>query len=222
MRPNIASLVFSTYACLVASVVDNAMASTACVKTMTHTVFITDGFDTGRSAASTQIWTMSSPSAASSSVQSQGGGTIGAAPCRSPMMEPSATAALVPSGEGYMAVVDRWRARMGLEALSCSAKLEANAMDTVMSSNGEMIHKLNPGTFGQVLAPDPTGDFEHVFVGGWLCEIPSLPGLQGVCVTQSDGWAYNGQTGHAEILVSANYSGIGCALYAGIWCCDLA
>ena len=74
---------------------------------------------------------------------------------------------------------------MGLQTLSRNSILEANAMDKVMSSNGEMIHKLNPGTFGQVQAPGSTDDFEYVFVGGWLCEIPSLPGLQGVCATQS-------------------------------------
>jgi hypothetical protein len=95
-------------------------------------------------------------------------------------------------------------------------------MDTVVSSNGQMVHKLNPGSFGQVLAPGNADDFEHVFVGGWLCEIPSLPGLDGVCAKQSEGWAYAGQTGHAEILTSDQYSKIGCALHAGIWCCDVA
>lgn len=129
---------------------------------------------------------------------------------------PSSTAS------GYQAVVDTWRSKLGLKALANDAKLESNAKDCVVSSNGEMVHKLNPGSFGQVLAPGNADDFEHVFVGGWLCEIPTLPGLDGVCSTQSDGWAYNGQTGHAEILTSDNYSKIGCALYAGIWACDLA
>lgn len=136
----------------------------------------------------------------------------------------STTAAAAPSSTatGYQAVVDTWRAKMGMKALANDAKLESNAMDTVVSSNGQMVHKLNPGSFGQVLAPGNADDFEHVFVGGWLCEIPTLAGLDGVCSTQSDGWAYNGQTGHAEILTSDNYSKIGCALHAGIWCCDLA
>ena len=155
-------------------------------------------------------------------MQSQRGSAIDAAPCPSLTIEPSATAAPVRGPIGYMDVVDRWRARMGLKALTNNATLEAYAMDTVVSSNGQMVHKLNPGTFGKVLAPGSTGDFEHVFEGGWLCEIPSLSGLQGVCATQSEGWAYQGQTGHAQILVSKKYSGIGCALYAGIWCCDLA
>lgn len=129
---------------------------------------------------------------------------------------PSATAS------GYQGIVDEWRAKLGLKALTNDAKLQSNAMDTVVSSNGQMVHKLNPGSYGQVLAPGNADDFEHVFVGGWLCEIPTLPGLDGVCSTQSDGWAYEGQTGHAEILTSDNYSKIGCALHEGIWCCDLA
>lgn len=134
------------------------------------------------------------------------------------------TAASTPAATtgGYMDIVSEWRAKLGLKALECDSKLEANAEDTVVSSNGVMIHKLNPGTFGQVLAPGSADDFEHVFVGGWLCEIPTLPGLDGVCATQSEGWSYEGQTGHAEILTSTSYSKIGCHLYAGIWGCDLA
>lgn len=134
---------------------------------------------------------------------------------------PSAAPAPAPDA-GYQGIVDTWRAKLGLKALTKDAKLESNAMDTVVSSNGKMVHKLNPGSYGQVLAPGNADDFEHVFVGGWLCEIPTLPGLDGVCATQSKGWAYAGQTGHAEILTSDNYSKIGCALHAGIWCCDLA
>lgn len=131
-------------------------------------------------------------------------------------------AAPAATNSGYQGIVDTWRSKLGLKALTNSAKLEANALDTVVSSNGQMVHKLNPGTYGQVLAPGSESDFEHVFVGGWLCEIPTLPGLDGVCATQSDGWTYEGQTGHAEILTSGSYSEIGCALHAGIWCCDVA
>ncbi|EOA85892.1 uncharacterized protein SETTUDRAFT_110914 [Exserohilum turcica Et28A] len=111
---------------------------------------------------------------------------------------------------------------MGMKTLAYDSKLESNAMDTVESSKGAMVHKLNEGTLGQVLAPGDANHFEHVFVGGWLCEMPSLPGLGDVCQRESKGWAYNGQTGHAEILTSKEYSKIGCALSTGIWCCDLA
>lgn len=126
-----------------------------------------------------------------------------------------------PLATNYQAVVDKWRSRMGLKALANDARLASNAMDTVASSNGQMVHKLNPGSYGQVLAPGSADDFENVFVGGWLCEIPTLPGLQGVCSTQSDRWAYNGQTAHAEMLTMDDYSRIGCAWFADIWCCDL-
>jgi hypothetical protein len=145
------------------------------------------------------------------------------APIVTPTPTPApAPAPSAPTNSGYMGIVDEWRAKMGMKALSQDSKLESNAMDTVVSSNGQMVHKLNPGTYGQVLAPGSADKFESVFVGGWLCEMPSLPGLDGICSTMSQGWSYEGQTGHAEILTSDNYSKIGCALHEGIWCCDLA
>jgi hypothetical protein len=127
-------------------------------------------------------------------------------------------------GSGYMGVVNKWRSNMGLSPLQQSGQLESNARKCVTESNGQMVHELNPGSYGQVLAPGSEGDFEHVFVGGWLCERPSLLGAQGssVCSQQGQGWDHQGQTGHADILSSGQYSKIGCALYAGIWGCDLA
>jgi hypothetical protein len=144
-------------------------------------------------------------------------------PTPTPAPAPSPSPA-PPTQGGYMGIVDEWRAKMGLKPLTYDAKLESNAMDVVVSSNGQMVHKLNPGTYGQVLAPGQPGDdnFTKVFVGGWLCEIPTLKGLDGVCAKMSEGWSYEGQTGHAEILTSDNYSKIACANHAGIWCCDLA
>lgn len=132
---------------------------------------------------------------------------------------PTATA---PPSASYIIIVNRWRSKLGMKAFARDPKLESNAIDVVYSSHGEMVHKFNHDTFGQVLAPGNDKDFEHVFVGGWLCEIPSLPGLDDVCDVQSKGWEYNGQTSHAELLTSNTYSRIGCAYYAGIWCCDLA
>jgi hypothetical protein len=72
-----------------------------------------------------------------------------------------------------------------------------------------MTHKLNPGTYSQVLAPGKhtMESFLSVFVGGWLCEMPTLPGLDGVCSTMSEG------------LTSDNYSK---TWFVGIWCYDLA
>jgi len=111
---------------------------------------------------------------------------------------------------------------MGLSALTEDSTLAANALKTAVDGNGEMKHELNPGSMGQVLAPGQPGDFEKCFVGGWLCERPSIPGLDGICSSMSAGWAYGGQTGHADILTSASYSKIGCGNAAGIWACDLA
>jgi uncharacterized protein YkwD len=131
---------------------------------------------------------------------------------------PSATA---PStSTGYMAIVDEYRTKLGLPALAQSSAREATALKTAQDGNGQMVHQLLPGTFGQVLAPGGPGDFKHVFVGGWLCEIPTLPGLNGECATQSEGWMYS-STGHADILTSDSYKNIGCANAGGIWACDL-
>lgn len=125
------------------------------------------------------------------------------------------------SANTYMGIVDKWRAAMSMAALSQSDNLQANAQDASDSSGGELKHKLNPGTMAQVMAPGDESNFESVFVGGRVCEIPTLLG-DDVCSEMSKGWDYAGQTGHAEILSSTKYSQIGCALGDGIWTCDLA
>jgi hypothetical protein len=134
----------------------------------------------------------------------------------------TATCASKPLGHDYMVIANQWRHNLDKGSLVHDPKLESNAKDTVMSSNGRMVHKLNTGTYAQVLAPGTAEDFEDVFVGGWLCERPNLPGLDGVCSTLSRGWDYRGQTGHADILTTAEYSKIGCGWHTGIWACDLA
>lgn len=128
------------------------------------------------------------------------------------------------SGSDYMAIVEKWRSKGGLPALDKDSALESNALKTSTDSVGGLIHELNPGTMAQVLAPGNPDNFENVYVGGWLCEIPTLPGLDGICDTASQGWAYDGQTGHAAILTSTSYSRIGCAIASstGVWACDLA
>ncbi|EOA88498.1 hypothetical protein ACJQWK_01699 [Exserohilum turcicum] len=143
------------------------------------------------------------------------------APAPSPSPSPVPQA---PSADSYMGIVAEWRQKLGLKALEQSDLLESNAHKVVVDGNGVMRHELNPGTYGQVLAPgeDTLEGFKKVFVGGWLCEIPTLPGLNGVCEAMSEGWAYEGQTGHAEILTNPTYSKIGCNNLKGIWCCDLA
>jgi hypothetical protein len=122
-----------------------------------------------------------------------------------------------------MGVVSQWRSNMGLPALTEDSKLQSNAQDASASSGGQLKHKLNPGSMAQVMAPGNEGNFESVFVGGWLCELPNLPGLgASVCNSASKGWNHAGQTGHAEILSSTKYTKIGCGLASGIWSCDLA
>lgn len=123
---------------------------------------------------------------------------------------------------GYMDVVNKWRQKMGMSALTQSDSLQGNADKTATDGNGQMVHELNPGTMAQVLAPGSPDEFEKCFVGGWLCEEPDLPGLDGICNTMSQGWNYNGEIGHAQILTSTAYSKIGCANVDGIWACDLA
>ncbi|KAL5115002.1 hypothetical protein ACEQ8H_007111 [Pleosporales sp. CAS-2024a] len=143
-----------------------------------------------------------------------------------PTPKPTPTPAPTPAAPAndYMGVVEFYRQKMGMSDLTYDSQLESNCLDTVQSSNGQMIHKLNIGTLAQVLAPGQatrTG-FEKCFAGAWLCEMKDLPGLEDTCPTWGQGWSYNGQTGHAAILTSKSYSKIGCANFAGIWGCDLA
>ena len=134
-----------------------------------------------------------------------------------------AASSAAPSTGTYMDVVDQWRAAGGLPALTEDSTLQGNALKTVEDSKGQMVHELNPGSMAQVLAPGNANNFESVYVGGWLCEIPSLPGLNGICTTMAVGWDHSdGETGHADILTSTSYTKIGCALFDGIWACDLA
>jgi hypothetical protein len=124
----------------------------------------------------------------------------------------------------YINVVKKWRSAFGLPELSQDDILQNNAQKTADQSFGGLKHQLNPGSLAQVLAPGEAGEFEKVYVGGWLCEVQSAPALAGICGEASKGWAYDGQTGHAEILCSTSYSKIGCAHSdgTGVWACDLA
>ncbi|KIW20440.1 hypothetical protein PV08_01015 [Exophiala spinifera] len=139
-----------------------------------------------------------------------------------PVASSSSPAPTIGSSSGdYMDVVSKWRSAGGLPALSRDSTLEANALKTSTDSVGGLKHELNPGTMAQVLAPGSPSNFEEVYVGGWLCEIPTLPGLDGICSTASQGWSYDGQTGHATILTSTSYSKIGCAIASNtnVWSC---
>lgn len=122
----------------------------------------------------------------------------------------------------YMDIVGEWRQRIGRTQLLYHAPLEANALNAVREANGQIRYKLNPGSFAQVMGPgacDLNG-FYRLFVGGWLCGRPNLPGLNGICANFPE---YVSQTpAHADILTTAAYSRIGCGCAANIWACDLA
>ena len=109
---------------------------------------------------------------------------------------------------------------LGHSQLQYDANLEANALRTAVEGHGQMIHQLFPGTLAQVLGPGGPFDYDNVLVGGWLCERPDMPGLNGICDNYR-GWLHT-TTGHADILTSEAYTRVGCAWDGGIWACDLA
>lgn len=138
-----------------------------------------------------------------------------------PSPEPEQPAA--PERE-YMGVVNEWRGKMGMKPLKWSKTLEAISSKCVEAGNGQMAHLTNLPSNGQVLAPGENSreGFVNVYVGGWLCEIDTLPGLNGICKTMSKGWNYMNQRGHAEILSDKRHKTIACAWSKGIWSCDLS
>ncbi|KAF1918055.1 hypothetical protein BDU57DRAFT_185094 [Ampelomyces quisqualis] len=197
------------------------------VETVVKTVYLTEGYEVPAPTPSPVYEAPAAPTTTSvyetpkpTQVQKE------AKPTTAEVYKADAPAPIpeTPKADGYMGVINEWRGKMGMASLVHDAQLESNAKDVVVSGAGQMVHKLNPGSYAQVLAPGEPGveSFTKVFVGGWLCEMATLPGLNGVCQQMSQGWAYEGQTGHAEILTSPNYSKIACAEHQGIWCCDLA
>ncbi|KEF60732.1 uncharacterized protein A1O9_02293 [Exophiala aquamarina CBS 119918] len=137
---------------------------------------------------------------------------------------PAPSAPATPGGGGdWLDIANKWRVAGGKPAFTESSTLVANAQKTADDSVGGLQHQLNPGTMAQVLAPGDASDFETVYLGGWLCELPNSPGLDGICASASNGWNHEGQTGHAEIL-TGDYKSIGCAFSSGtgVWSCDLA
>jgi hypothetical protein len=157
--------------------------------------------------------------------QDTGDSSTPSAPASSPSAAPSAAPSSGGSSgdSGYMAIVNQYRGIMGKSALTESSQLQANAQKTADDSGGQLKHELNPGSMAQVLAPGDASNFESVFVGGWLCEVPSYLGSDSsICNSMSQGWNHAGQTGHADILSSDGYHNIGCALGDGIWACDLS
>lgn len=143
-------------------------------------------------------------------------------PTGTPQTSTSSPSPTTTGTNNYIDIVHRWRSQLGLPLFQQDQNLQNNALKTAQDGNGQMVHELNPGSNAQVLAPGMRDAFEEVFVGGWLCERPNFPGLNGICDTMSQGWDHQGQTGHADILLSTVYGKIGCGYAGGIWACDLA
>jgi len=187
------------------------------VETIVETVTVTDG--TPQAQATYVPYAPQAPQAAATTPCET---TPAYTPAPAPVYSAAPAPAPQPTDTGYMAIVNKYRGIMGKPALTQDSSLEANDLACLQASPGQMQHVLNPGSYGQVLAPGGPDDFLHVFVGGWLCEEPSLLGSDsGECDTQSSGWMYDG-TGHADILSSDGYTRIGCQNSDGIWGCDVA
>lgn len=150
-------------------------------------------------------------------------------------------------GVSLLTTVNKYRTLYSLPTLSWSSTLHGNALKTGTDDLGvNENHELNPGSFGQVIAPgmstamvDLGGDtpFEISFAA-WLCEVSSDPELSAGGVNQCDlvekvlHITQKG-TGHHDILTSKSYTQIGCAfapnagadptsVYQGLWICDVA
>ncbi|KEF50991.1 uncharacterized protein A1O9_12968 [Exophiala aquamarina CBS 119918] len=138
-------------------------------------------------------------------------------------MSSAGSPSTIGTGGDWFGIANKWRVAGGKPAFVQDATLVGNAQKTADDSVGGLHHELNPGTFAQVLAPGDRNNFESVYVGGWLCELPASPGLNDICSTAAQGWNHEGQTGHAEIL-TGDYQKIGCALgdSTGVWACDLS
>ncbi|PFH57416.1 hypothetical protein XA68_15112 [Ophiocordyceps unilateralis] len=128
----------------------------------------------------------------------------------------------------YLSIVNHWRSVIGIKQnMTVSTSLEANALAACrQSSSSNLQHTQDPGE-GQVLAPGPEKSFEYVFVGGWLCEMPSLPGISQACDVVRRGvpgetpWLLTTETGHARLLSDPSFTKIGCANANNVWGCNL-
>ncbi|CAJ2514164.1 Uu.00g022830.m01.CDS01 [Anthostomella pinea] len=138
---------------------------------------------------------------------------------------PTVTAASSSSSSGvdYMTTVNKWRGIMNLPTLTYNAAIEASCMQTLINNGKnaltEASHMLSNGAMAQVLATGTwtTDGFAKAYVQEWLCEIPSLHGLSGVCNNP----AGSSEQGHAKILTSKSYTTIGCAGFDGNVGCSL-
>ncbi|KAG8411788.1 hypothetical protein J3459_016287 [Metarhizium acridum] len=143
-----------------------------------------------------------------------------------PPVSPAPTATQAPpggNGPDYMKIVNKWMDACGLRQLQYDPKLESNALKASQESDGQLKHKMFPGTMAQVMAQGDLSSFERALVGGWLCETSWRFKDRSVCSGDlGRGWNHMGQTGHADILSDARYTKIGCQADQNILTCDCA
>ncbi|KAF1981630.1 hypothetical protein K402DRAFT_398393 [Aulographum hederae CBS 113979] len=135
---------------------------------------------------------------------------------------------LSPPSSGGVSILDtinKYRSKYGLPELEWLPRLALNAKYTGHDAGGkELRHCLFPGTMAQVITPaiNDEGvcgrDFKgytpfEAFYMDFLCEVPTDAALGGKCPTVGDITSINylgSGVGHHDILVSRDYSKIGC------------
>ena len=150
-------------------------------------------------------------------------------------------------GKPIIDSINQFRTEKGLPRLGWSPQMAKNAAVTGQATGGRsMVHKMGPGTNGQVLImgfDDAEGCTRNLggytpfelFYYSWLCEMPNDGALKGRCpdVLRRSRIDNRNQLSHYEILTAKRYKTIGCAFtsnsnaqkcgaFSGIWACDLS
>ena len=145
----------------------------------------------------------------------------------------SAAASSGSASNDMLAVINKWRGRYDLNALTWNEEMVQNSAQVGENGGGvNQIHSLVANTaMGQVITPgqinpvpadqDGYSPFEVAYIG-WLCEVSTDPQLQ---ASENDGVDVCGlvqkvlnmdytETAHHDILVSPSYNSAGCAYTA--------
>ena len=134
-------------------------------------------------------------------------------------------------------VANKYRDAFGLSKLTWSSDCANNAKTTGQMNGGSLLeHTGRPINMGQVISPGAADNFEMVYTGAWLCEVPSGP-IGSICGSMISALHMDhssGDIGHYKILTDPNYKSIGCAwtpdasgkkpfyaVWGGQWVCNL-
>ena len=129
------------------------------------------------------------------------------------------------SGNSVLNTINKLRKEWdgSLQAYTWSPELEKNAEQTAKGSEQggtQQLHTLNPGSFGQCIAPGKADDITSA-LKMWLCEIKkNLAGQCGNSNSDANIFARNDPLGHAKIFGNAGYTFIGCFFMGELWTCD--